>query len=370
MAHDGSKRTANTPSPLPTTTTEDEVITPHSSDHDDRLAKISLRGMIWHWNTHRLNVSLINQIEFRDSKVFTMIVESFTPSSKLKLLMTTKFSSEIKETRRLLEASRRPVGSDAESLLGAEAIEELSEAFSEEELSESYCLAAYGVSKILKAGEFDVFMASAFILHSIVLKHIPLSQRRLPLITFDEDFEGEVDSFLTRLSDIFRSAIVDPKWQALMEDEEFESDAIDLIDGRLLRVIMQAMCDNSLNGVIPRASQPDWALLSGIVMELAEQELSLQGSIDPEFSKSSAKEADFEPEVADLAVLPFTNSGFDKHLECIRVTADSSLSVRFGAMKIYRETSHWHNHNKPLNPKHLPAQKVSKWRYVQPFFLR
>jgi hypothetical protein len=84
--------------------------------------------------------------------------------------------------------------------------------------------------------------------------------------------------------------------------------------------------------------------------------------MEPEFSKTTAREGDFDVDSEELAVLPFTNAVFDKHLECIHVKTDSSLSARLGAMKIYRETSHWHNHNKPLNPKVLPAQKVSKWR--------
>jgi hypothetical protein len=35
----------------------------------DRRAKVLLRGIIWWFNTNKLNVSLLNRIEFRDSKV-------------------------------------------------------------------------------------------------------------------------------------------------------------------------------------------------------------------------------------------------------------------------------------------------------------
>jgi hypothetical protein len=68
----------------------------------DVLAKILLRGMIWHFNTHKLNVAIINRIDFRDSKVFTMIVENFAPPSKLRLGLTTRFVDEIDESRELL----------------------------------------------------------------------------------------------------------------------------------------------------------------------------------------------------------------------------------------------------------------------------
>jgi hypothetical protein len=38
----------------------------------DRNAKVLLRGMIWWFNAHKLNVSLINHVDFKDSKVMLM----------------------------------------------------------------------------------------------------------------------------------------------------------------------------------------------------------------------------------------------------------------------------------------------------------
>jgi ATP-dependent RNA helicase DDX60 len=359
MAHDGSpKSITSTPAgdPLDTDTPP--------ADDDEKWTKTLLRGIIRRFNVRRLNVALINRIEFRDSKVFTMIVESFIPRRQTKFPMSVKFAGAMKEAKELLEESRKTSASDIKATFGDQDLEEVSETFSEEELNESYCLVVYAVSKILKQQECDVFLASAFVLHSVIIKHIPLAQRRLPLVTFDPDFEEQIDSFLAAVSEVCRNAVDDERWNELMANEEFDCDSIDLIDGRLFRAIMQAMCDDSLHGVVPRAAQSDWALLSGLVTELGEETLSLAGSIEPAFSKSTATETDFERKEEDLAVLPFTNSVFDKHLECIHVKTDESLSVRFGAMKIYRETTHWHNHRKPLNPKYAPAAKVSKWRYV------
>jgi ATP-dependent RNA helicase DDX60 len=148
MMHDGSSRSTNTSA---------------ENSEDEKLAKVLLRGMIWWWNTHRLNVALINRIEFRDSKVFTMIVESFTTSSKMKLLMTAKFVDEIKETTKLLKKLRT---TDEEVLqVRAEDLEELAKNSSVQNGSESYNLAAYGVSATLRNKDCDVFMASAFVLH-------------------------------------------------------------------------------------------------------------------------------------------------------------------------------------------------------------
>lgn len=352
MVHDGSSRSKNTSA---------------ENSEDEKLAKVLLRGMIWWWNSHRLNVALINRIEFRDSKVFTMIVEKITTSSKRKLLMTTKFVHEIElKKSRLLELRKV----DEEDLsVEPKDLEELSEDESYERGPESYYLAAYGVSNVLRNKDCDVFMASAFILHNILLKHVPISERRLPLVTFDEDFEEQIDEFIAKISDINRYAIEDAKWAKLMATKEAQRNAIDLIDGRLFRVVIQAMCDNTLKGTLPPAARKDWSLLSQLVMQIAEEELSMQGSTEPESSETSASKSDFEPVSDDLAVLPFSHPVFDKHLECIHVETDTSLSARLGSMKIYRETTHWHNHKRPLTTKPAVVQKISKWRYVPPLAL-
>ncbi|PBP25521.1 DEAD/DEAH box helicase [Diplocarpon rosae] len=348
MAHDGSRRESNPSS--------------SGTNRNEKVSKASLRTMIWSFNVRRLNVALINRIEFRDSKVFTMIVESFTASSRLKLAMAADIMKKQKDAEKLRQGSQVTAALDLKSTLQPQVLEKLSHTFSEEDLSESYFLTVYGVSKILKLGDFDNFFASAFVLHSIFLKHIPLSQRRFPLITFDEDFEEEVDDYITQISNIFRFAVENPKWNELMDEEEIETDTIDLIDGRLLRAVIQALSKNSFDGVIPKAAKSDWEAVTGLIKELTSESLSLDGSDGPETSETTAAIDESEPASGNLAVLAFSNPVFDKHLECIHVEADASLSARLSALKIYRETSHWHSYKKPLNPKYAPAVKISKWR--------
>ncbi|KAI9055505.1 hypothetical protein LZ554_000454 [Drepanopeziza brunnea f. sp. 'monogermtubi'] len=350
MSHDGSRREAKADT------------SGRGTNLNEKVSKVALRSIIWWFNTHKLNVALINRIEFRDSKVFTMIVESFTASSKLKLTMATNLINREKDAKKLAGSSKATEALDAKSSLQPQVLEKLSDAFSDKDLSESYFLAIYGVSKMLKLEDCETFMASAFILHSIFLKHIPLSQRRLPLITFDPAFEEEVDEFITQISNIFRFAVENPKWNELMDEEEIETDAIDLIDGRLFRAVLQAMSEDLFRDAVPKAALPDWEALTALVKELTNETLSLVGTDGPELTLSTASKGDFDSVVDDLAVLEFSNPVFDKHLECIHVEADASLSARMSALKVYRETTHWHNHRKPLNPKYAPAARVSKWR--------
>jgi hypothetical protein len=354
MVHDGSAHETN----IPTNGEDDKDVLPRIKD---RRAKTLLRAIIWYFNTHGLNVALINQVEFRDSKVFTMIVESIRSTRRVKQSIK-KFAVSVESAKKSLETALASDDSPLDDVLDAEDMTNLEEVFSEEDLSETYLLAVYGVSQLLKEKECDTFLASAFIIHSILLKHLPLSQRRLPLTTFDEEFEETIDDFLASISKVFRNVICNKKWNDLMEAEEVETDAVDLIDGRLFRVVLQALSDDSLHGTIPEVAKPDWEILSGLVALLSDEALSTKASIEPTSSETSAKTSDFTRESEDLAVLPFTNPIFDKHLECIHVNTDDSLVARFGSMKLYRETTHWHNHRKPLNPKAVPVVKVSKWR--------
>ncbi len=364
MVHDGEERAASKFTTEPELIEQDENLLPKIKDKN---VKTLLRGTIWWFNTHKFNVALINQVEFRDSKVFTMIVENVR-NTRFRVSMA-KFNQQIQAAKDSLEKISSSGGLVLDNLLDAEDLENLEEAFSEEELSESYFLAVYGVSQILKQKECTKFMASAFIMHSILLKHLALSQRRFPLVTFDDDFEQLIDEFLAKVSNMFRHVVENEKWNDFMEEEQVETDAVDLIDGRLFRVVIQAMSEDSLHGAVPQVAKPDWEALSGLVALLSEEELSPKGSTETLISKTTAKEDDFEVSGDDLAVLPFSNSVFDKHLACIHVDTDTSLTARLGSMKIYRETTHWHNHRKPLNPKAAPVVKVSKWRLATTFFV-
>lgn len=345
MMHDGSSRSTKTSDGTP---------------NYEQVAKVLFRGMVWFWNNHRLNVALVNQIEFRDSKVFTMIVESFTTSSRIKLAMTAQFAAEINKTREMLEDLSRTDQQFAE--LQDEDLEEFADV--SPVLSESYYLAAYGVSVVLRQMDCDIFMASGLILQSVILKYIPLSERRFPLVSFDEDFEEQIDEFIATLSNTICHTMEDTKWVNFITTRGIKRDAVDFIDGRLFRVVLQAMCDGTLQTGLPAAVRKDWSILCQLVMQISEEQLSMDGSTKPESSETTASKDDFEPAADNLAVLPFSHPVFDAHLKCIHVDTDQSLPARLGSMKLYRETTHWHNHKKPLTTKPPVVQKVSKWRYV------
>lgn len=98
------------------------------------------------------------------------------------------------------------------------------------------------------------------------MKHVPVSERRLPLVTFDEDFEDQINEFIAKLSNVLRYTLEDAAWTDLMASKEAERDTVDLIDGRLFRVVIQAMCDNTLKTALPLGGYLGISLISYCVM--------------------------------------------------------------------------------------------------------
>ncbi|KAH8601965.1 hypothetical protein B0O99DRAFT_607849 [Bisporella sp. PMI_857] len=349
MAHDGAKKVGQE-------STE-------KSKNDDELAKVLLRGMIWWFNTHKLNVALINFVEFRDAKVFTMIVESFTTRSKLRLAMTAKFIEEIRTCR-----SEMDLTEDVDDYIFPpnakfnQWTDELLESTDEDNTSEnSYVSLMTAIIMINCAREkgYDILMISALLLQNIMSRHAPLSQRRLPLINFNEEFESKIDIFLAEFSWIARHITEKDTWAAELESVDIDCDIIDVIDGRLFRVILQTIAESK--AVLAPSAQKEWESYCKVIKTLANEDISLSLSSKVKISKLIDAPNELETKAVDQGVLPFSSRIFDKHLSCIRVETDTSITTQLGALKLYRETTHWHNIGKSLNVKTQVAAPVSKW---------
>lgn len=228
------------------------------------------------------------------------------------------------------------------------------------DIPESWYLTACSIS-IMITRETDALLASAFVFHSILLEHLSLSQRRLPLVSFDGSFDEGIETFLETFAATAKAVLDSKGWIDAMEKNDVTSDLVDIVDGRLFRTVVNGLLDGSLEDEMPEAVKKDWLRVSEVIKSMADMTLSLSSSTDSTISRT-VEELQEDEKVEDLSVMPFSNPVFDKHLECIHVTADASLVPRFGSMKLYRETSHWHNHKKPLNPKYAAPEKVSKWK--------
>jgi ATP-dependent RNA helicase DDX60 len=283
-----------------------------------------------------------------------------------------------------LESHRLPAeqsGIDVEEWLSKPTVQEiLTEG--RKKFPESWFLTVHSVSVML-CTKADTRLCSIFLLHVLIIKHLSLSQRRLPLIKFDGDldrssdwsgdgesesergsdsdgdFDRDIAEFLATFAEIAVELLADKKWADVMLTNAVKCDLGDLIDGRLFRIVLQASLQGSLVSALPLAVRNDWSLVSEIVFATCGKTLSL----DPIQGRLEAHElgAQTGEDVGELAVMPFSNSSFDKHLACIQVIADATLPTQLTSMKLYRETTHWHN-QKPLISKQNPQLKVSKWK--------
>ena len=175
----------------------------------------------------------------------------------------------------------------------------------------------------------------------------------------DGDFDRDIAEFLATFAEIAVESLANRKWANVMLTNAVKCDLADLIDGRLFRIVLQASLQGSLVSALPLAVQNDWSFVSEVVFATCGKALSLdpiQGRLEAhEFGDQTGED------VGELAVMPFSNSSFDKHLACIHVIADATLPDRLTSMKLYRETTHWHN-RKPLISKQNPQLKISKWK--------
>ncbi|KAI1003894.1 putative helicase [Podosphaera aphanis] len=329
-------------------------------DDSTMMVKQLFRSIIWIFNLRQMSIALINRIEFQDSKIFTLVIQG----SHLESSATHSKFSMLQYQIKAFQDKIGPDAINANPELFSDELKILSDQISDKINTEHYALSVCAVSKMLKEKSCNIYMASAFIFHAAVLMHIPLSQRRLPSVTFDERFEMQINEFLNKISQILRNTIDSLQWCEMMTDNKINLDAVDLLDGRLLRVIAQMMHAKSLDLLDLKTKSEalitDWEQIADLVALLTDQELSLEDVDGPEYA--AREKIECKKENTSYGVLPFSNKIFDRHLECVHVNSDASLSTLHSENKVYRETSHWHNRSKPLNPKIVPVAKVSKWK--------
>lgn len=226
------------------------------------------------------------------------------------------------------------------------------------DLPKQWGLTACCVSALL-AQNSNTLLGSAFIMHTVLLKHLQLSQRRLPLITFETELENSVIDFLTDFADTAAAFLANEQLMTATKTNGTKHDMVDLIDGRLFRVVLKAMLEGSMVSSLPYVIKDDWYTLSEAVLAISGESLSLDTDI--ECLRTHEQEAHNIDDSTKLAVMSFSNSVLDKHLACIHVTAEDPVPARLSSMKLYRETTHWHN-RKPLVVKKAPAVAISKWK--------
>lgn len=318
MAHDGALATNN----KSRTFRQDDSNVPAPNPN-----RVPFREMILSFIERGFNVSLLNELEWLDAKVMTMVLEARSRASAGK--------SEIKLASKTASVPVEDVSAEITKL-----------STSSSDLTERQILAVITVAKLLGISASDIQqkarLCAAFLLHQALMATMPLSARRVEAPT---GVQG-AQAFFSVLALTAESTLNSTSWESSLSDSKASCDVMDFIDGRLLLQTIESH---------PKVTQKTKAVFTQLVDAVG----SLVTANEVNFENASqGMSSDAAPPSSangnvsqdNLAVLPFSNKVFDKHLESVRIEVDEAAGGErsLTSRKIFQEVTHWHNAKKPL----------------------
>ncbi|KAF1821942.1 P-loop containing nucleoside triphosphate hydrolase protein [Dissoconium aciculare CBS 342.82] len=315
MAHDGALAEDSGSA----TTAED------SDNENARKQQLSLREMILFFIDQGFNVSLINGIELRDTKVMTTVQEIRNRAAFQSLNF--EEGEDVEEDESNIDSD--DIIADLQKLKG-------------DSLTERHILGTLTIAHIVRhfqekksEGPWQKFSAK-FLLHQALLTHVPLSARR-----FDAPVQDASASGFLNIITLTAGQILD---EAFSPAGARKCDVIDFVDGRLFLQTcthinqVDASVQETLNALANAVK-----ILTGVDLAASLAEASEGKGHNPENVEASSDEQ-------RVVVLPFSNSILDKHLESVRIKLDNDAAGEqsISSRKIFREVTHWHNAKKPI----------------------
>lgn len=311
--------------------------------HDTQVShpqRLPLRRMLLSFLSRGYNVALVNGLEWVDTKVMTMVME-LRNQAQLKNLPPA--SQWISSSTRDDASVPAHVEKLADPALG---------------LTERQALIAAVVSTLMSSPPTSIDatlcaqLCCVLLLHSALLTHLPLASRRLE----DQTGSKETIEFLQSAAQHGASILQSEKWSALTGFTG-SCDVADVIDGRLFLQLVQQ--PNAPSGEVMETFNKIFKAAESLIGKSLPKKM-------PEASDEEEKPTAEEPKPVELAVLPFSNPVFDKHLESVHLEIDEMAGAEqtYASHKIFREVTHWHNAKKPIiqKPKE-PTAAVAKQEF-------
>lgn len=289
--------------------------------------RIAFREMILSFIDRGFNVSLLNGLEWLDAKVTTIVLEARNraPGGTLEAKLASRSRSMPTQDVSAELAKLRASSSD---------------------LTERQKLAVLTVAKLLSFSTSDIKqkarLCGAFLLHQALLTTLPLAARR---VEAPAGAQG-AQALLSAISSMAESILNDASWISSLTDTKDVCDVMDFVDGRLLLQTIE---------LHPKVSIETKAVFEKLVKAVGT--LATAGDISfgeaSEGTSSSAPipgAANGDASQDSVAVLPFSNKVFDKHLESVHINVDEAAGGErsLTSRKIFQEVTHWHNAKKPL----------------------
>ncbi|KAF7507459.1 hypothetical protein GJ744_010390 [Endocarpon pusillum] len=306
--------------------------------------RIGFRYMIYEFIRQGYNVALLNGLEWKDSKVITTVVEGFGQSHA-------HLSVDFPTYQGRQEDPKFSI--DMEKLEQLEMLQDM---------TERDILTVLTLSELLKQDHtgYRLGQASAFILHTAILRLYPLSVRR-----FDrKPFRQESEEFLLQFSEKARHILQIRSYKQLVGTHATRYDLMDLLDGRIFYAAAHAVEQGFKVSTTDGLLWSEYQRLTAIIGKFHNIDLPISTSQNPLQStfpilKSSGHAAEALPSSRHSSVMPFRNPIFDHHLAAIKLTIDDNLlkNSHSNSAKTFKEISHWHNSKRRLGHK-TPLPKL------------
>ena len=350
MAHDGSKPRAETK---------------HNGKADEapvdgtKTVRMLRRMIFWH-TLLGFNIALINEVEWRDSKVCHISWSNCIQNSAD--LVSKIMTSVIEGDRRQkgVEISKGsevldPVSNSIETVSSSLAVESIERFLSSisryrDQFRERDYLTIFCLSQMLQDGTVSPPWASCMLLHLACLKILSISQRRMKTVKFiSQDYRSGYTKFMADFSKSVMTTMSNVQWRKVMQENGVESDVEDLVDGRLFKAVLYTMHNGQLASLKHGSIIEDFNVLLCALKSFNTADLSL----DEQENQGTTIVKSKSLPTSRRSILAFSNSVFDKHLESMRISIDVSYS---GEYEQYlpvasREISHWHNAKRPIDQK-------------------
>ncbi|KAK4988926.1 hypothetical protein LTR66_007187 [Elasticomyces elasticus] len=297
--------------------------------------RLAFRAMILNFVARGYNVALVNGLEWRDTKVMTMVLEA---SRRRDPVDTSSDTDE------------EPVVKPATAAWAMSFLSVLAGNGLHLDVREQ--LAIVTVARVLESQSLTPAMLAAFFLHLVLLKLLPLADRRLDKPSINEHSR----QFLASFSEAGESLILgDAWWEVLRSSPDSAGLVVDLVDGRLLSA---ACCRHEQ---VVKDLAVSYAEATKLLTKAVPEEV--WALIKRDDLHSGSQKARRAPKVSnDLAVMPFSNPVFDKHLASIHLQIDEAAAGEQSksSERVFQEVTHWHNAKKPLITKPTTPAATAK----------
>jgi hypothetical protein len=300
----------------------------------DIKCKAELRAMISWFIAKQYNVALINELQFLDAKVLTVVVEP--PRVNRKRDFSAWYASRVPREK---------------AAPGSYSLEDLKR---HPGLSERDVVSIHMARNALESKQVSEEQASAFLLHSAALHFLPLGKRRLPKPTNVPD----VEQLVLSLTKSALSLLGDTEFMNQLGGWRHNCDLSDLIDGLLLaNVSCNARFCNDL--LASEKVKTKFETLCAALSQVGGTNLT--GKTPAAVGEAITETDTLSSPTIERGLLPFNDPVFNKHLAPIQLEIDNGTSTYATATKsrIFKEISHWHNHKKTVVHKGPPP--VEPW---------